>query len=395
MQAIILAAGKSTRTYPLTLTRPKPLLTVAGKTLLEHNLEQLNGIVDEVIIVVGYFKEQIFKKIGNKYNKLKVKYVEQKKQEGTAQALRLTKHIVKGTFLVLNGDDLYCAEDIQRAAKKKYCVLVKEVDNPSNFGVCKIDGKLVKEIVEKPTKQVSNLAATGLYVLGPDIFNLKLSKSQRAEFELPSLINELIDQGTEMSFEKVMSYWMPIVYPWDLLDANSHLLHHITESELYGKIGTNVTIDGNLVLGEGSELLNGVYIEGNVIIGDFCKIGPNCYIRGNTTIGERCHIGQAVEIKNSIIMDNSKIPHLSYVGDSVIGSDVNLGAGTITANLRHDNGNIKSMVKGKLIDTGRRKLGAIIGDNVHTGINTSIYPGRKIWPNQSTPPSEVVKKDMV
>ena len=93
-------------------------------------------------------------------------------------------------------------------------------------------------------------------------------------------------------------------------------------------------------------------------------------------------------------MDGSKIPHLSYIGDSVIGENVNLGAGTITANLRHDNGNIKSMIKEKLIDTKRRKFGAVIGDNVHTGINTSIYPGRKIWPGKTTLPGEVIKKDV-
>jgi bifunctional UDP-N-acetylglucosamine pyrophosphorylase/glucosamine-1-phosphate N-acetyltransferase len=139
--------------------------------------------------------------------------------------------------------------------------------------------------------------------------------------------------------------------------------------------------------------LSGTYIKGNVIIGENCLIGPNCYLRGNTSIGNGCHIGQAVEIKNSIIMDNAKVPHLSYIGDSVIGKNSNLGAGTITANLKHDNENVRSVVKGKIVDTGRRKLGTIIADDVHTGINTTIYPGRKIWPGVSTLPGEIIDKD--
>ena len=117
----------------------------------------------------------------------------------------------------------------------------------------------------------------------------------------------------------------------------------------------------------------------------------NCYFY---SIGNDCKVGNAVEIKNAILMEGSVIGHLSYCADSVIGEKVNFGAGTIVANLRHDNGNVKSMVRGELIDTGRRKFGTIIGDHAKTGIHTSIYPGRKIWPGKTTMPGEIVKKDV-
>ncbi len=185
-----------------------------------------------------------------------------------------------------------------------------------------------------------------------------------------------------------------ITYPWDLLKVNARIVGALKKNNIKGTVRDGVTIDGNVTIGKGTVLLPGVYIEGNVIIGNNCKIGPNCYIRGNTYIADNCHIGQAVEIKNSIIMNNVCAGHLSYVGDSIICPYVNLGAGTITANLRHDGKPNKSEVKGKLVDTGRRKLGVIIGDNVHTGINTSLYPGRKIWPNLSTKPGEIVNKDI-
>jgi len=184
-----------------------------------------------------------------------------------------------------------------------------------------------------------------------------------------------------------------VTYPWDFLKINEEIISELAESSILGTVRSGATIDGTIILGEGSVLLPGVYIEGNAVIGKNSKIGPNCYIRGNTYIGDKCHIGQAVEIKNSLLMDKVSIGHLSYVGDSVIGTETNFGAGTITANLRHDGKNHKSFVGDELIDTGRRKLGVIVGDGVHTGINTTIYPGRKIYSHASTLPGEIVKND--
>ena len=136
-------------------------------------------------------------------------------------------------------------------------------------------------------------------------------------------------------------------------------------------------LKGAVSIGKGTIVRSGTYIVGPVIIGSNCDIGPNCFIRASTAIGDNCHIGAAVEVKNSIIMSGSKVPHLNYVGDSVIGENCNLGAGTKVANLKLDKRNI--FIDGK--DTGRRKLGAIIGDNVQTGINSSINVGTLIGNN--------------
>ncbi|WP_386821573.1 hypothetical protein [Luteolibacter algae] len=183
-------------------------------------------------------------------------------------------------------------------------------------------------------------------------------------------------------------------YPWDLLAINEYIVSRMESGEIAGDIHPSAVVEGNISLGAGSRILPGVYIEGNVVIGAGCKIGPNCYLRGNTSIGDNCHIGQSVEIKNSIILNGTNVGHLSYVGDSILGEKVNFAAGTTVSNLRHDGANHRSEVDGKLMDTGRRKLGVIVGDGVHTGIGTMIYPGRKIWPNMSTRPGDVVAKDL-
>jgi bifunctional UDP-N-acetylglucosamine pyrophosphorylase/glucosamine-1-phosphate N-acetyltransferase len=183
-------------------------------------------------------------------------------------------------------------------------------------------------------------------------------------------------------------------FPWDLLALNEHIVGVIAEDEIAGDVHPSAVIEGRIRLGKGSRILPGVFIEGNVVIGENCRIGPNCYVRGNTSIGDNCHIGQSVEIKNCIILGGTNVGHLSYVGDSILGEKVNFGAGTIVSNFRHDGANHRSEVDGELVDTGRRKFGTIVGDGVHTGIGTLVYPGRKIWPNMSTRPGEIVERDL-
>ncbi|GAA5481592.1 hypothetical protein [Haloferula sargassicola] len=192
-----------------------------------------------------------------------------------------------------------------------------------------------------------------------------------------------------------------IVHSWDFLRANELYVGSfetdwdaLASAKSDGRIHPLAILDGQVHVGPGTRILPGVYIEGNVIIGANCKIGPNCYIRGNTSIGDHCHVGNAVEVKNSILLSGTNVGHLSYVGDSVLGEKVNLGAGTITSNLRHDGRNHRTLVGRKVVDTGRRKFGTVIGDGVHTGINTSIYPARKIGPGATTLPGEIVKRDL-
>jgi bifunctional UDP-N-acetylglucosamine pyrophosphorylase/glucosamine-1-phosphate N-acetyltransferase len=200
-------------------------------------------------------------------------------------------------------------------------------------------------------------------------------------------------KGTTRNLVVTQSF--AIAYSWDLLRANVEAMtsrkSYVQESGAHASL----YVDGRLQVGKGTKILPGVVIEGDVIFGDNCKVGPNCYIRGSTSIGDKCHIGQAVEIKNSILLPGTNVGHLSYLGDSILGEKVNFGAGTITSNLRHDGGAHRSPIEGQMVDTGRRKLGAIIGDGVHTGIHSSIYPGRKLWPKTSTLPGAIVDKDIL
>ncbi len=393
VQAIILAAGKSTRTLPLTENKPKSLLKIANRSILAHNLDALQGLVREAIIVVGFEAHQVKQRIGYRSGTINITYAEQLQQLGTAHALKTAETKAKERFIILMGDDLYSKTDIKKCLGYDKCVMAQKVEDISQFGSVKEKNKMLLEITEKSPMKREGLANTGLYVLGKEIFPAikQVKKSERGEFELVDAVNLLAKKG-KIAVE-ISNGWMPITYPWSLLDANEKLVSGIRNS-ISGNVEKGATIKGNVMVGKGTAIKSGAYIEGPVVIGENCRIGPNCYIRSGTAIGNNCAVGNGTEVKNSILMDGTHVAHLSYVGDSVLGENVNFGASTIAANLRHDNNTVKSAVKGHLVDTGRRKLGAIIGDNVHTGIHTTIYPGRKIWPNRTTLPGEVVRKDI-
>jgi bifunctional UDP-N-acetylglucosamine pyrophosphorylase/glucosamine-1-phosphate N-acetyltransferase len=400
MDAVILAAGEGTRLRPLTSTRPKPMLPIAGKPILEWGLEALDCVgIKNAFIVTGYKKEAIEKYFGKKFRGLKLKYLVQEEQLGTGNALAAAEGKTKAEFLVMNGDVFYTRKFLstlleQHAKKKaKTSISLVEVTKPQEYGIVEVLRNKVKSLTEKPSKPKSRLANSGVYILNQSIFPLldELKKSRRMEYELTDALKTLIKKGQVHGF-RCKGQWIDIGRPWNLLDANEILMKSIklTKSKK-AKVEKYSMIKGNIHLGDDTVIKSGAYIEGPVYIGKNCVIGPNCYIRPYTVIMDGCRVGNAVEIKNSILMSGTHIGHLSYLGDSIIGENCNFGAGTKVANLRFDNQEVKIEVKQKKVSSGRRKFGCLMGDNVKTGINVSIMPGRSIYPNATVDAGSVVK----
>jgi len=388
VKAVILAAGEGSRMRPLTYSRPKVMIPVANKPILEHLLiEVAEAGIREFIFVVGYHEEQVrdYFGSGDKWG-VSIEYCAQRKQLGTADAIKMVKDLIEGKFLVVNGDIVVSQKDISSLANGNSITMsVVEVEDIEDLGLVELEAGKVVHVYEKVEKPPSRIANAGLYLFTPDIFAAisQTSTSPRGEYEITDSLQLLIDQGHHISYQKI-EYWLDISYPWDLLPANESLLAG-TKTQNLGEIEENVVVKGMVSIGKDTVVRSGSYIIGPVIIGQDCEIGPNCYIRPYTSIGDGCHIGSAVEVKNSIIMRGSKIPHHNYVGDSIIGEGCNLGAGTKIANLRLDEQEI--WIAGK--NTKRRKLGAIIGDRVKTGINASINIGTIIGNNTHIGPGAI------
>jgi bifunctional UDP-N-acetylglucosamine pyrophosphorylase/glucosamine-1-phosphate N-acetyltransferase len=337
MKAIIMAAGKGTRTYPLTLTRPKPLLPILQQTIIENIFDTLLKVgITETILIVHYMKDKIEQKLGNQYKEMKITYVDQKEAKGTGHApLMARKYITEDDVLIMNGDDLHSEEELRNVLKKCPSISVREVKTPQLYGIFEYeekDGEMIAtELEEKPEKPKSSLANIGIYYVGKDFFEYldRLEISPRGELEITDAIKAYMKKK-DVRLVKAEPYWLPIGHPWDLLTATEALIGK-------GVIGKNVKI------GEGT------IIENSLIFGDV-EIGKNCKIR-----------------------------------NSIIGFNVKIGDNFETLDAADE---IYSRLNGKTIKVNREKFGVTIGDNVIVEDNVTTYPGVKIWPGV------IVKKDV-
>ncbi len=401
---MVLAAGKGERLWPLTETRPKHLLPVGGVSIIERTLRGLvKAGISEIVLVVKYKAEMVRSSLreGREIG-CRIEYVNQRKLGGTADALRASRRRVEGEerFLTIYGDDYYEEDAIVRFLKRgkessDIMIGAAQVEDSSRFGSLDIKNGFVSSIREKAERGRGKVNA-GVYLFNQQVFSAieKTTRSGRGEYELTDSLKLLIHQGKRIkAFPLERGEWLGLSYPWDLLEANRLALDKQV-ALVKGEVEQGVQIRGSASIGIGCKVKSGSYLEGPIFIDEGTSIGPNSYLRPYTSIGKRAKVGAGCEVKNSILMDDVKVPHLSYLGDSIIGKGSSLGAGTITANLRFDDAGVRSRVKGAWVDSGRRKLGAVLGDNIRTGINVSLLPGVKVGSGAWLGPGVVVQKDV-
>ncbi len=406
MKCVILAAGKGERLLPITENMPKHMIPVGGIPLLERIIECLkDNHITHLIVIVGYRKKDIVEyfKDGSHYG-VKIEYISQEKPMGTADSIRLVEQSTGDEdFLIIYGDLHIRNRTIERVLNEynktsESVIGIKSFNRTSDYGSIKVEDDYIKEIIEKSSNVAkNNIINTGIYVFKKELFEFikKTKKSKRGEYELTDSLNLAIQDNIKIRAALLDGeVWMDIGYPWNLLDANEDALKEINNN-IEGIVEKNVQLIGPVILNKDAKILSGSRIEGPVFIGRRSTIGPNSHIRPHTSIGSDVKIGNSCEIKNSLIMDRTKIPHLSYIGDSIICSGCNIGAGTTTGNIRMDGKTIKVKIKNDIINSHRRKLGTIMGDNVRTSVNVNFMPGVKIGSNAFIGPNVVVYKDVL
>ena len=373
MKAVVLAAGEGSRMWPLAVNKPKHLLPVGGKPLIMHIMEAIKeNSIEQIFVVVGFKGDMIRSALGDGSKLgLRIEYLKQPNWTGTASALNIAFETVgREPFLAVYGD-LWMTPSAVRTVieKSRECprvMGVAHVTNPSEYGLVELDGDKLIKIAEKPLSRAkpAGWVNTGIYVLDDEVFRAieRTKVSKRAEYELTTSLQHVLDAGSEVKVATIAYQdWMDVGRPWDLLQANERALSALSY-RVGGTIEKGAVLNGTVWIGASSVVKSGCQIEGPVYIGQGCTIGPNARIRPCTSIQDRVIVGAYCEVKNSLIMNETKVPHLSYVGDSIIGENCNLGAGTITANIRFDEETLKMRVKGRLHDTRRNKLGVIMGD---------------------------------
>ena len=358
---------------PLTYTRPKAMLQVAGKPLIWHVLANLKKArITEAVVVVKYKKEQIIDYLKEEKLGMTIEFAVQGEKHGTAAAIYDAREKAGEEFLVVAADNV-CDPEIYRDVVEAYeggkTVALKKVDEPHRYGIGEVKNGVLVGMEEKPEHPKGDLANISVYAFNRGIFDeiKKLAPSPRGEYEITDVLKGAQVVETE-------EFWMDVGYPWHLFKLNEYLL-----GGMEANAGTveNSTVKGKLIMEEGAEVIDS-FVEGTSYIGAGTKIGPHALLRGFNSIGKNCEVGESTTVKNSILFDNVKAKHLTYIGDSVVGQGVNFGSGTQIANYRFDSGNVNVLTEKGWVNSGRKKLGAIIGDNVKFGVLSCTMPGKTI-----------------
>lgn len=403
LTVVLLSGGQSTRFWPL---EEKNLVQFFGIPLIAYQLKRYAYFLKQ------YSTQAEFIVVGNSSN---IKTIEQainttqvtnfklvlqnKKEQRGAILAALEKTKLNNPVLVANSNDIFSEQLIntliKKTAQEELILCATKVQSYLPGGYLEIDEKTrsIKKIWEKPPQhlvpqKLQYFRFVFDYFPKPGILLKALEKS--GEYE--DAINKLLTQQ-KSSYIVYNGSFATLKYPWHVLDATQLFLSNIKQN----LIKTN-NIDGT------AQIVGRVYIEKGVKIGSFSKIVGPCYIGKNTTIadyslvreshiGEDCLVGAFSEVARSYLGSHVFL-HRNYVGDSVLSENVSMGAGAITANWRFDEENIRSPINKKIVDSGKNKLGAIIGRNTKIGISACIMPGVKIGSGNLVLPNSTVYKDI-
>jgi len=326
MKGIILHGGHGTRLRPLTHTGPKQLLPIANKPMSEYGINSMKEAgVTEIAIIVGGLGSKKVKDYYGDGSQLGVRltYVEQDEPKGIAHAINLARNFVKNeNFLVFLGDNIIqksikeFAENFEKSSSDATLLLCK-VKNPSSFGIAEIKEEKIVRIIEKPKNPPSDLAVTGIYFLNSTIFDMidNLKPSWRNELEITDALHMLLETGHEIDYHMITDYWKDTGTPDDIIHANGIILEHMSPY-FKGKNDGSNTLNGKIMVGEGTIIKNQSSLEGPIIIGKNCvidgtSIGPHTSIGDNSTL-INC------TVKNSIIMSECKIEGKIKIKKSII-----------------------------------------------------------------------------
>ncbi|MDO8473975.1 MAG: sugar phosphate nucleotidyltransferase [bacterium] len=385
MQAVIIAAGESSRFWPLNREH-KSQIRLLGRPIIYWTIKGLaeRGIKDIIVVCSKDSTMPAMLKAENNLG-IKLSFAIQEERQGTGNALWQAKDFITEPFFVVwpskvtSGDLVQKILEKQKQESAEIVLVGTKTSTPWDYGVARMEGENVKEIVEnpKPGEEPSNIKIIGFYFLQPDFFSYYEKLPRHHEADLIDALNLYLKEkrASLVSMEKDMP---ALKYPWELFGILDLLLH---------------LQSGKQMIASSAKIGEGTVIEGSVYIGEDCVIGPYNVLRGPLNLERGVKTRAFCEIKHSVAQEGTHF-HSGYIGDSIIGKDCRFGAGVITANRRLDRGTINAAVKEKKVDTGLTSLGAVIGNEAQFGIHSGTMPGVFIGSQCVIGPGTLVFKNM-
>ncbi len=408
LKAVVLAAGESSRFWPLAFNKHKSMYEIMGKPALQYTLEALRacGIADIAIIKApGDTAIEQFFQDGSRLN-LRLRYFVQHAPKGMGNAVLQAAEWLQGAaFVVVNADQVNADELLQpvltKAASLDQAMILsaQETATPWNYGVLQTEGDRVRRIVEKPAQgtEPSNLMVIGLYLM-PAAFLPILAAQADTHYNYEDAIQRFIDRhdAAYVVTHPTDTPEITLKFPWHLFRMNRYLMKRfLTASSIHpqAKISPHAVIEGHVVIQAGVRIFEHAVVKGPAFISENAILGNNSLVRDHSYVGRNTIVGFGTEIKNSILYDHIET-HANYIGDSIVDNGCGFGAGTITANRRLDRGDIPSRIKGERVNTLLSFFGTVIGQNTKTGIQAGIMPGIKIGSNCQIGANTMVTQDL-
>ena len=329
-KGLVLSGGRGTRLRPLTHTAAKQLVPVGNRPILFHVLDNLKhaGVEDVAIVVSPETGDAVREAVGDGCSwSMHVEYIVQHEPLGLAHAVQVARpYLGEDSFVMYLGDNLigsgiraYREKFEQSAAQAS--ILLKEVDNPSSFGIAEVDGEQrVIRLIEKPQDPKSNLALVGIYFFRPAIHEAisRISPSGRGELEITDAIQMLLATGGEVLSDTIETWWLDTGKKDDLLTANTAVLDEWVKRHIEGDVNAQSQVIGRVQVSIGSHIINSV-IRGPVVIGENVTI-ENSFVGPFTSIGRGCSIISSV-LEHCVLLENARIENVDRLEDSLIGKN--------------------------------------------------------------------------
>ncbi|MFQ5431419.1 MAG: bifunctional sugar-1-phosphate nucleotidylyltransferase/acetyltransferase [Nitrospinota bacterium] len=392
MKALILAAGGGTNMAPFSNTRPKPMVHVTGRPMLYRTITTLKESgFHEVDLVIGPHGDKITDYFG-KGGEMEVSlhYTRQKGSKGIGGAILSAKgRFNPGEHFLLIYGDVVTEDNAISNLRQTFALTntptaaITLSTDSGELGNVYLDNAMnITRIVEKPGKKgMGNYVLAGIYVLPYRFFDiLKGFKGNMAK----ALAKLITQDGLKASI--LEKGWLDIAHPWDILQANRMIMDTWDTSTIHKDIiYRDIKVQGTVHIEEGVVIRPGAFLQGPSYIGRGSYIGNNALIREYTCLGPECSVGYGVELKNCVMFGKSSVGRLSFIGDSVIGENVEIGSGTMTLNGNMNGATVSVKINKKSINTEMKKIGAFIGDDCKLGSGHTVQAGTVIQPGKLLP----------
>lgn len=394
MQAVILAAGKSSRFYPYTSLAHKSMLQIFGKPLLQHTIEELKKAqITNVVIIVS--KNSKIPQELVKIHGMDITFVIQEDSLGMGHGLLAAEKYLDDSFLLLSGHHVDVGEFIGDITKQKNKVVLlsKKDSSLEKFGVIETEGLKVISFIEKPQRNLEEkLRVVSIYQLTKSFVEfLKTIPVEEYHFEKAL---DMYAKKDHVSCVITGKQTVSLKHTWDILDVKNYMLSKIKKSiSSKAHVAKSAILEGEIYVSDGVIICDNAVIKGPCYIGDNVFIGTSAILRNGVIIEKNAVVGATMEVKNSLLMAEATT-HTGFIGDSVIGRYSRLAAGFCTANVRFDRGEVNMKVKGKITNTHRMHFGVIMGEHVDTGVNVATMPGITIGNNVTIGPSTTIMDDI-